>query len=176
MRPGPRATDDRHDLAAENRPGDALRDSGTSIIEILIAIVLLGTVVVATLTSLTTSINASALDRDHANAHAWLQTGADMLYARHTENCTTDADLATIRDDYEALVQSTKNPENWSPGNITVTGVEMFVLDIDPSTGIGTESWVTTCHPKRTGLQRVGLRVRGEDGRIVEEVTVIIDD
>jgi len=153
------------------------RDSGTSIIEILIATVLLGTVVVATLMSLTTSISASALDRDHANAHAWLQTGADMLYARHSEICTSDAHLATIRADYEALVQATQNPEGWSPGNMRVTNLEVYVLDIDTTTGIGTESWSTTCVPgKQTGLQRVTLEVRGEDGRIVEDVTVIIDD
>lgn len=48
------------------------RDLGTTFIEILVAIVLLGMTVVATLVALSSTLVATALDRDHANAHAWL--------------------------------------------------------------------------------------------------------
>ena len=51
-----------------------------SLIEILISIVLLGMAVAAMLTTLGVTIAASATERDHANAHAWLQTASDVLY------------------------------------------------------------------------------------------------
>ena len=90
----------------------------------------------ATLTALTTAVTASAIDRDHANAHAWLQTAADMLYARELDVCDPAADPATEISDtiaeYEATVQQTDNPEGWSDGNITVTGVQFWSIDIDP--------------------------------------------
>ena len=160
------------------------RDLGATLVEIIVAIVLLGTVVAATLTTLTTTITAGALDRDHANAHAWLQTAADMLYARELISCGEDKVPATptvelytiqeIADLYEATIMSTENPEGWSSSNIQVVGLEYWSIDVDPATGVGTEAWGTTCDAKDTNLQKVELRVTAEDGRIVEEVEVII--
>lgn len=171
----------RHRVASQvprRRNGES--DLGASLIEVLIGIVLLGTVVTATLTGLATAITASALDRDHANAHAWLQTAADMLYARELDQCDPAADPATeIADtmaEYQSTIQQTDNPEGWSAANIQVTGVEWWSIDIDPSTGIGTESWGNVCDSGDTNLQRVSIRVRAEDGRIVEEVEVIIGE
>jgi hypothetical protein len=154
------------------------RDLGTSIIEVIISIVLLGTIVSATLAGLATTINASALDRDHANAHAWLQTGADMLYARDLINCGTmdpdpATDMAMIAAEYEATVQQTDNPEGWSDANIQVVGLEWWSIEV--ANGIGTEAWGLQCDEPDTSLQKVKLRVTAEDGRIVEEVEVIID-
>lgn len=154
------------------------RDRGTSIIEVLISIVLLGTVVSVVLVGLQTTIRASALDRDHANAHAWLQTGADMLYARDLITCgTRDAsdpvnDVALIAAEYEATVQQTENPEGWPDANIEVINLEWWSIDV--VNGIGTEAWGTTCDTPETDLQKIELRVTAEDGRIVEEVEVII--
>lgn len=167
------------DTTAHGAPADTpARDVGSSVIEILIGITLLGTVVAATLTGLTTAVTASALDRDHANAHAWLQTAADMLYARTLDECDDTVDPATeianTIAEYEATVRQTDNPEGWAPGNIHVTDVEFYSIDIDPITGLGTEAWGTTC--KGSNLQRVSMQVTSEDGDIVEEVEVIIGE
>ena len=154
-------------------------------IEILISVVLLGTVVAGTLQLLTTTISASALDRDHANAHAWLQTGADMLYARDLISCGvigTDPDgdgavitFDDIRNEYEATVQQTDNPEDWPDGNISVIDLKWWSIDIGTD-GVGTEAWGTLCDSDDTNLQKIELRVRAEDGRIVEEVEVILGE
>ncbi len=162
--------------AAVRRRG---RDAGVSLIEILIAIVLLSTLVVASMVTLRTSIIASSLDRDHANAHAWLQTAADMLYARELITCgSMDSgnalnDIALISAEYEATIQQTDNPEEWSPGNIKVINLEWWSIDIN-SAGVGTEAWGTKCDSVDTNLQKLELQVTAEDGRIVEEVEVII--
>src|SRR5215216_2744948 len=55
-------------------------DAGTSLVEILVCVVLMGMVVTAILATLRTSVSASSLNRDHANAHAWLQSASDVLY------------------------------------------------------------------------------------------------
>lgn len=55
------------------------RDSGATLIEILVSIVLIGTAVVATLGALRISMVGGTIHRDHANAHAWLQSASDVL-------------------------------------------------------------------------------------------------
>lgn len=134
-------------------------------------------VVVSTMSLLGGTIHATALNRDHANAHAWLQTAADMLYARELERCdpTSSVPMTTqrlaIMGQYETTVQETENPEAWSPGNIEVTDLEFWHIAIAPDDSLE-EDWVTDrC---TTDLQKVRLQVRAEDGRIVEEVEVII--
>lgn len=155
------------------------RDAGVSLLEILISIALLSTVVVATLTTMRTSITASALDRDHANAHAWLQTAADMLYARELIPCGSmdpgnpANDLALIAAEYEATMQQTENPEGWAAANLSVLSLEWWSIDIN-SQGVGTEAWGTKCDSGDTNLQKIEMQVRADDGRIVEEVEVII--
>lgn len=166
-----RRTPARHACQRDDR-GRHDRDRGVTLIEILVAIVLLGTVIAATLTTLRVTVSASALDRDHSNAHAWLQTAADMLYARELITCdSTDKD--TMISEYQATIQATDNPEDWSPSNIEVIGLEFWSIDID-SNGVGTEAWGATCDAGDTNLQKLELRVTAEDGRIVEEVEVII--
>jgi type II secretory pathway pseudopilin PulG len=153
------------------------RDEGVSLVEITISIVLLGSIIAATLTALTTTITASALDRDHANAHAWLQTASDMLYAREVRQCDESKpaaeEIAATIDDYQDTVSATENPEDWESHLITVTGVQWWSIDKDAN-GVGVESWGTVCDSIDTNLQRVSLRVRAPDGKIVEEVEVII--
>ena len=144
-----------------------------SLIEILIALTLMGTVVVATMTALTASISASSLDRDHANAHAWLQTAADTLYARDLITCDAQP-LADITAAYQTTVQSTHNPEDWAAANIEVIGLEYWRYEFDLATNQETSGWGTICDSPETNLQKVELRVRADDGRIVEEVEVVI--
>ena len=154
------------------------RDAGVTIIEVVMSVMLLGIIVATVLPGLATTIRASATDRDHANAHAWLQTGADMLYARELITCgTRDAadpinDIKLIAAEYQDTVRQTENPEGWSDANISVIGLEWWSIDI--VNGIGTEAWGTKCDTPETDLQKVELRVTAEDGRIVEEVEVII--
>ncbi len=159
-------------------PDDPKPDRGSTLMEMLMGITILGTVVAATLTGLITVITASSLDRDHANAHAWLQTSADMLYARELDQCNPSADPATEISDtiaeYESTIRQTDNPEGWDPTNIDVIGLEWWSIDIDSTTGVGTEAWGTVCDSGDTNLQRVTIQVQAEDGRVVEQVEVII--
>jgi prepilin-type N-terminal cleavage/methylation domain-containing protein len=162
-------------MRSQSTTGDS--DAGFSLTEVLIAVVLMGLVVVPTMSLLIGTIKATALDRDHANAHAWLQTAADMLYARELDRCDPNSSvpIATqrlaIMDSYETTVRETQNPSGWAAKNIEVVDLEFWHI-IKAADDSLEEDWVTDrC---TTDLQKVELRVRADDGRIVEEVEVII--
>jgi hypothetical protein len=126
---------------------------------------------VATLSLLTGTIGATALDRDHSNAHAWLQTASDMLYAREPVHCDEMS-----RDDiiaaYQQTIQETENPEHWPQGNIRITDLRFWHYGRDTATNGVEEGWfIDRCTTK---LQRITLQVRDEGGKIIENVEVII--
>ena len=154
-------------------------DRGTTLVEILIAIVLMGMTVTATMTALSTTNMASAVDRDHANAHAWLQTSADMLYASPLKECSGDTidmvENETIRAGYEATLQQTQNPEGWEASNLVVVDLQYWNVDLDANSAME-EDWSYRCDTASTNLQRLQIEVRAPDGTIVEQVEVIIGE
>lgn len=142
-------------------------DNGTSLIEILISVVLLGLVVSAMLTTLTVTINASAIERDHANAHAWLQIATDVLYGEEREDCGTP--LLSRQNDvftaYNSVVKGTDDPEGWGSSNIAVVPPVLF-WDGD--------GYQSVCYDdENINLQLITIQVRNPDGEIVESVQVV---
>ena len=162
--------------------GRQLRDRGFSLIEVLISIVLMGLVIGATVSLLQVTISASGTDRDHSNAHAWLQTGADVLYARPLVPCAPDAidSMATNKADimsaYATTLQQTDNPEDWPDGNIEIYDLQFWHINMDPVTKFTEEGWGNLCDTSDTNLQRIGIEVRSKNGEIVERVEVIIGE
>ena len=150
-----------------------------TLIEIVIAVGLMGLVVVGMMSLLSSTIKASRLDRDHSNAHAWLQTASDMLYARQPEACDPTLSASalltqrqTIMRDYQDTVQATGNPENWDPANLTVVDLLFWHYARNPTTNGVDEGWYDNrCTTK---LQLVKLLVRSDAGEIIEEVEVVI--
>lgn len=144
------------------------RDSGQSLVEVLIAIVLTGTLAVAGMITLRASIVGSTLDRDHANAHAWLQTASDVLYGAAREDCGTEAasTAAAVADAYDAIIRTTPNPRNWDPSLIEVVRPVVF--------WDGQSSYQNTCFDDSgINLQLVTIQVRAPDGKIVESVQIV---
>ena len=143
------------------------RDRGVSLIEILISVVLLGLSVAAMLSTLGITIHASATERDHANAHAWLQTASDVLYRLPREDCGTEGAVANegaIRATYQTQIRDlATNPEEWPEGNITVMQPVLF--------------WNGTIYQEicyhETGLQLITIQVENLNNEIVETVQVV---
>jgi Tfp pilus assembly protein PilV len=144
------------------------RDSGVTLIEILISIVLLGLVVGAMLTTLAVTVSASATERDHANAHAWLQTASDVLYGLERHDCGTiaAAQEGAVRAFYETEIKAVAtNPEGWPAANIEVVPPILF-WDGD--------GYQSTCYDDQNiNLQLITIRVRNLDNQIVETVQVV---
>ncbi len=157
------------DGSAEVTTGDQRpRDVGMSLVESLVSIVLVGTLAVAGMVTLRTTVIASTLDRDHANAHAWLQSASDVLYGAEREDCGTEAasrevDLRAV---YDGIIQATDNPEGWPAENIYIVPPVMFWNGVD--------QYGTTCYDDSgINLQLIKLEVRDPGGQIVESVEIV---
>jgi type II secretory pathway pseudopilin PulG len=143
-------------------------DRGNTFLEVLLAITITGLLMTGILAALRTTVDASTLDRDHANAHAWLQTATDVLYQAELEDCGTQAASAepAVRAAYQAIVRSTSNPKGWPEGNIEILAPVLF--------WDGRSSYQSTCYDDiGISLQLITIQVRGLDGRIVESVQVV---
>ena len=153
------------------------RDGGTTLVEILVSIVLIGTVVVATLGALRISIVGGTIHRDHANAHAWLQSASDVLYASAKEDCSIllgDGGKSSIIGKYQPVVDVVANPEGWTNSQIKVVGLEFWNASDSDGDGIVEYRFGTVCQDDiNLSLQRVTLEVRSPDGRIIEQVELI---
>ena len=143
------------------------RDAGPSLVEVLVAIMLTGTLAVAGMVTLRASITGSTLGRDHANAHAWLQTASDVLYGAPRTDCGTEAatDAAAVADAYEVVIRGTPNPRGWDPSLIKVVRPVQF--------WDGKSSYQGICYSSGVNLQLVTIEVRGPDGRVVESVQIV---
>lgn len=152
------------------------RDRGVSFIEILVAIVLIGTVVIAVLAAVRTTVIATAIEREHARAGQWLESAAKAIESAPFGNCSVVAGVAQSSIDaqqvYNDAVQAVPVPEGWSADQISV----QRAADIDVWDG---GSWLpysttTACYDD-TGLrlQRVLLTVENPDGAIIETLEVV---
>lgn len=152
------------------------RDVGVSLIEILIAVVLLGGVVAGTLATLQASIIGGTVHRDHSNAHGWLQSASDILYAAPKVSCDgalADNGEAAARAAYESVVDSVPNPQDWQDWQIRVVEPVQFWnaanLDSDPDIEF---FFGSDCDPSLT-LQLIQIEVKSTDGRIIENVEIV---
>ena len=174
-------------------PGStANRDTGASLIEILIAVVLLGTVVVAVLGALQVSVIGTRVERDHAKAYQWLQSANGVLQAAERVGCDYDpsdpadplddpADLPyadgeeKMRQRYQTLVRSqVVNPPDWDDRQLTV----LYPVKIWD----GTRYWEPASAPKSCYdvdgffLQLITLEVTNPNGDIIETIEVVKRD
>jgi prepilin-type N-terminal cleavage/methylation domain-containing protein len=152
------------------------RRDGFTIVECLIAIVLLGGVIAGTLAALRASTVGGSIQRDHARAHAWLQSASDILYAADKVNCNTadaDAGEAKVRAAYDVIIRSVPNPPEWAEWQLRfVRGVQFWNsanTDADPDIEF---FFGANCDPS-LGLQLIELEVRSPNGNIIETVELV---
>jgi hypothetical protein len=143
---------------------------------VLIAIVLLGGVVGGTMATLRATILGGAVHRDHAKAHAWLQTSSDILYASPKEYCNTidpDGGENTVRTKYEEIITGVETPEGWDGWQISVVAPVQFWnagnVDADPDIDL---YFGSACDPNLE-LQLIELQVRAPNGRVIESVEIV---
>jgi hypothetical protein len=156
-----RATNKAEVLPAADRPR---RDGGSTFIELLVALVLLGTTVIAVLVALQASTVASTVDADHARAYAWLHNASDSVFEANRVACNrydgtgdqldptnwpsqigdsndTAAD-GTVWGVYNSAVAATPPPQGWSTAKIAITKIE-FLKPVGAETN--TFEWGISC-------------------------------
>jgi type II secretory pathway pseudopilin PulG len=148
-------------------------DRGSTFVELLVAIALLGTVVVATLTGLRAAIIGSTVDESSARAHAWLQSASDELYAAPYRSCATNP-TAAIESAYQSAVDASTRPADWG----ATSGAIIDVVSVEFLSRSGADDqWGSTCAADSIASpvypQLVLLRVTGPNGDFVAELEVI---
>lgn len=164
-----------HTAASRPHPQSRRRDDGVSLIEVLVAIVLIGTVVTAILVSLRTSTKASAIDRDHAIAFSWLQAASDEIYRQPRVPCDTAVDPIATYTDY---ARDAVRPPRWetSAAHIEVTNVEYLGrfnpdADFEWDASFCFEGGIYLESPLYT--QRVTIQATSPDGEIVKSLQMV---
>jgi prepilin-type N-terminal cleavage/methylation domain-containing protein len=148
----------------------ALRlDRGDTLIEVMITIVLLGTVVAATLTALSATVTGTRLERDRSVAQLWLQSASEFLRESSVQDCNDPGQTeATIRASYESSIRGGVVPPNgWDTGQLRVVEPVLFW---DP-----TFRFQSACYDDfGFELQLVEIEVVAPGGDVSERVEVVI--
>ena len=142
------------------------RDGGFSIVEIVVSIVLMGTVVVAILSAVGTSIKASSTSRSSAQVETAIVNAADRVN-RAPQSC-----------DYTIYAQAAVQIEGWPKENASVTQ-EYYVPGANAKVA-GT--WVTGApgyegcegmSPSQLLVQRVKVSIVSPDGKVRRSIEVV---
>lgn len=149
---------------------------GMTLIEVLIAIVLLGGVVAGSMAALRATILAGTLHRDHSNAHAWLQSASDVLYAAPKVYCDPvkpDRGEAAARAAYDLVIDRVANPEGWDDHQIRIVPKVRFWNATNTDSDVDIEYvFGSACDPSLS-LQLIEIEVRSMSGKIIESVEVV---
>lgn len=118
------------------------RDRGATFIELLVAIVLLGTTVTAVLVALQASTVASTTDAEHARAYIYIHEASDAVFLIERMSClgVTEADLISY---YETAFAGLTAPEGWSGVSPEITKIEF--LNASDTTGSTVYTWGPLC-------------------------------
>jgi prepilin-type N-terminal cleavage/methylation domain-containing protein len=146
------------------------RDRGVSLIEILIAIVILGVVGSAVLTGLRTTIIGTSVARDHGRAHQWLQSATEVLVNDVPwEDCDpadSAGSAATLQASYQTQLQAHTAivPAQWQDFQIVVPELVEFAGE--------SGAYGAACLDTED-RQRVTIQVRAPNYKIIETVEVV---
>jgi type II secretory pathway pseudopilin PulG len=144
------------------------RDRGHTFVEILVSIVLLGTVVGATLTALRTTILSSERDEIEAQARASLLAADDAVHRTPFVVCG-DPSMVDLVGSYDTAAGATTLPAGWAVDVITVS-----MWGRDPVSAV--ESWRSTCTPGADSAQLVTIIATGPTGEVGRTIQVVKRD
>ncbi len=163
---------------AKAQPAMSRRDRGATFVEMLVAIVLLGTTVVGVLTAVRATVIGSAVERDHAKAHQWLQSAIGVITSEPFVNCDISGfpDGSNIQDAYKnAVIAKADVPDGWlsTAADIQVLAPKVwngltfvdFNAQLSPS---------PSCYDQNQLRQQlIKIEVRNPSGEIIENVEVV---
>lgn len=141
------------------------RDAGLSLIEVLVAVVLLGLAGSAVLGAMATSITGSAVSRTHAAGLVWLQSSSDYLSTTPYVGCTPGSETS-VAAGYRTQLQQAAAPRStlsWPQANLTVVEPVLFW-----SGGSFGSACVTG-----SGIQQITLQVTGAAGNQTVKLVVV---
>lgn len=79
-------------------------DVGFTFVEVLVSIVLIGTVVIAMLAAVRATVIGTSVERDHSKAQQWLQSAVGVIEAFDFANCSTVLTGTDIEAAYQGAI------------------------------------------------------------------------
>lgn len=158
------------------------RDRGVTFVELLVSIVLLGTVGIAVLTTLRVTITGTQLQRDHSRALQWLESAAAVVQGTNRESCILDPVLDAgyaseeekVRSKYEHAIRTqVDNPPGWDADQLRIVPpVKLWdgVQFLDPAES---ERACSEHENENKRLQLITIEVRDTAGQIVETIDIV---
>ncbi|NQY54930.1 MAG: prepilin-type N-terminal cleavage/methylation domain-containing protein [Ilumatobacteraceae bacterium] len=143
-----------------------VRDRGVSLVEVVVAIVLIGTVVVATINAVSGSIRVSSTSRTAAQLETAIVNAADRVN-RAERGC-----------DYTIYAQAAVQTEGWDPSTAAVTH-EYYLPAASPTqqgtwqTGSAGAPGCAGTEPTDLLVQRVTINITSPDGSVRRSIQVV---
>jgi type II secretory pathway pseudopilin PulG len=134
---------------------------GSSLIEVLVAVALLGTVFVAVLAGMSTSIKGSDIHRRRAETENVLVSGSERLKETAKVACAT-----TTTASYVSAVEAAATAQGWAGSRVRITAIRYW----DGTT------YGTTCYDNATNrlpLQQITIEVTHPRGKVVQPLTFV---
>ena len=153
---------------------DAHHDAGVTFVEILVAIVLLGTAVIGTLTAVRTTIISADIERDHSKAEQWLQSAAGIIESTDFAECTNPA---TDESGILAQYQNAINLQSAAPFGFQGLVQVLAPLEVWNGTEFVPFGAQPSCYDDvLVRLQLVTIEVKSTDGGVVEQLEIVKRD
>ena len=161
--PHVRSTEDHGPASIE------MRDRGVSLIEIIVAVTLMTTVVIAVLSAVGVTVKATAYERDHAKAQQWLQAAIGVIEAVDFSSCDPLVINGTnVQADYQAAIDvEAQRPWEYE-GELTVALPEVW----DGSEYVPFDSQ-TVCYDEQRLRQQLVRMVVNHPSGVEESVEMI---
>jgi Tfp pilus assembly protein PilV len=139
------------------RRSAADRERGESLIEVLLAVTVLGIAFVGILAGLATAINLSARHRGQANADVVLVSAAESVKNQAYVPCPN------VSTSSYNPTQGVTLPNGWAASDLQVTEVKKW----------NGSSFVTSCPATDNSLQLITIRAATPDGKSSESIDVV---
>ncbi len=147
--------------ARESTSPDRRSDSGTTLTEILIAIVLMGALIVPIMSAVLVTIKASSTNFDAAEVQTAVVNASDRV------------NRAPMSCDYKIYAQAAVQTQGWAPDRATVTH-ERFVPGSDPEQdGTWTPGACDSTDPTLELVQLVTVTITSPDGKLSRSIQVV---
>jgi hypothetical protein len=124
-------------------PRPPRRDTGSTFIELLVAVVLLGSVVLGVLVALQATTVASTRDAEHARAFVLLHEASDAVFTYPRLSCLAGTESDLITHYSKSFDSGLTAPEGW--GGVTPVIEKIEFLNASDSTGETVYSWGPLC-------------------------------
>lgn len=147
------------------RPRDLRSDSGATLVEMLVALAILGTAGLAVMAGLQLSIKTSDIHRNQSTGGAYVRSYAEAIekYLNTTGNYVKCAgsnayNVSAVLDQIDDL------PSTFTPQHSAAA----------PLAGDGSVISTGSCPTRDKGVQRIRLTMVSSDGRGTEKLTIVV--